>query len=121
MNRSLNAKHLVSFETGIVSEFLIRSSIKENIFYIKKMSLLKFVLILRATKAHCKWRAGENPVHISGSHLHIPRKKLFCPKRNYNVLSLSSCIHISVRNLYISRIGLPILLQGNMWTDPVNI
>jgi hypothetical protein len=24
-------------------------------------------------------------------------------------------------NLYISRIGLPILLQGNMWTDPGNI
>jgi hypothetical protein len=23
-----------------------------------------------------------------------------------------------VRDLYISRIGLPILLQGNMWTNP---
>jgi hypothetical protein len=29
--------------------------------------------------------------------------------------------HISVRDLYISRIGLPILLQENMWTDPGNI
>jgi hypothetical protein len=26
-----------------------------------------------------------------------------------------------VRDLYISRIGLPILLQGNMWTNPGNI
>jgi hypothetical protein len=25
---------------------------------------------------------------------------------------------MSVRDFYISRIGLPILLQGNMWTDP---
>ncbi len=28
---------------------------------------------------------------------------------------------ISARDLYISRIGLPILLQGNMWTEPRNI
>ncbi len=42
-------------------------------------------------------------------------------KQNYNVLSPSSCTHISVRDLYISRIGLPIPLQGNMWTDPGNI
>jgi hypothetical protein len=26
-----------------------------------------------------------------------------------------------VRDLYIPRIGLPILLQENMWTDPGNI
>jgi hypothetical protein len=46
--------------------------------------------------------------------------KLLFPKNNYNVLSPGSYIHISVRDLYISRICLPILLQGNMWTDPVN-
>ncbi len=28
---------------------------------------------------------------------------------------------MSVSDLYISRIGLPILLQENMWTDPGNI
>jgi hypothetical protein len=44
--------------------------------------------------------------------------KLIFPKQNYNVQSPSSYTHISVRDLYISRIGLPILLQGNMWTDP---
>ncbi len=43
------------------------------------------------------------------------------PKQNYNVLSPDSYIHISVRDLYISRIGLSILLQPNMWTDPGNI
>jgi hypothetical protein len=47
--------------------------------------------------------------------------KLLLPKQNYNVLSPSSYTPISVRDLYISRIGLPILLQGNMWTEPGNI
>jgi hypothetical protein len=47
--------------------------------------------------------------------------RLSFPKQNYNVLSSSSYTHISVRDLYISRIDLPILLQGNLWTDPMNI
>ncbi len=47
--------------------------------------------------------------------------KLLFPKQNYNVLSPSSYTHISVRDLYISNIGLPIILQGNMWTDHGNI
>ena len=56
------------------------------------------------------------------SHLCIPRKETInFQKENYNVLSPSSYTHISVSNLYISRIGLPILPKGNMWTDPVKI
>jgi hypothetical protein len=51
----------------------------------------------------------------------FPELKLLFPKQNYNVLSPISNTHISVRDLYISRIGLPIQLQGNMWTDPRNI
>jgi hypothetical protein len=47
--------------------------------------------------------------------------KLLFPKQNFNVLSPSSYTHISARDFYISKIGLPILLQGNMWTDPGNI
>ncbi len=43
------------------------------------------------------------------------------PKQNYNVQSPNSHNHISVSDLYISRIGLSILLQPNMWTDPGNI
>jgi hypothetical protein len=39
----------------------------------------------------------------------FPEKKLLFPKQNYNDLSLSSYTHISVRDLYISRVGLPIL------------
>jgi hypothetical protein len=47
-------------------------------------------------------------------------KQLF-PKQNFNVLSPNSYTHISVRDLNIPRIGLPILLQENIWTDPGNI
>ncbi len=47
--------------------------------------------------------------------------KLLFPKQNYNLLPLSSYTHMSVRDLYISRIGLPIMLQENMWTNPGNI
>jgi hypothetical protein len=51
----------------------------------------------------------------------FPEIKMLFPKQKYKVLSSSFNTHISVRDLYISRIGLPILLQGNMWTDPGNI
>ncbi len=40
----------------------------------------------------------------------FPEMKLLFPKQNYNVLSPSSYTHISVRDSYISRISLPILL-----------
>jgi hypothetical protein len=41
--------------------------------------------------------------------------KLLFTKQNYNVLSPSSYTLISLRDLYIFRIGLPILLQGNTY------
>ncbi len=36
-------------------------------------------------------------------------------------LSRNFHIYVSVSDLYIPTIGLPILLQENMWTDPGNI
>ncbi len=72
-----------------------------------------------------KCTANEGPVRIQYKYLVpiyvFPKMKLLLPKQNYNVLSPSSCTHISVRDLYKSRFGLPILLQENMWTDPGNI
>ncbi len=69
--------------------------------------------------------ANEGPVIIQYKCLVpiyvFPEIKLLFPKQNYNVPSPSSYTLISVRDFYTSRIGLPILLQGNMWTDPVNI
>ncbi len=61
---------------------------------------------------------NKGPVRIQSKYL-VPiyvflEMKLLFPKQNFNVLSPSSYIHISVRDLYISRIGLPILLQENI-------
>jgi hypothetical protein len=53
---------------------------------------------------HCT----ENPIYV------FPDMKL-------RGLIPNSYIHVSVSDLYIHRIGLPILLQENMWTDPGNI
>jgi hypothetical protein len=44
----------------------------------------------------------------------FPEKKLRGHSPNFH-------IHMSVRDLIIPKIGLPILLQENMWTDPGNI
>ncbi len=72
-----------------------------------------------------KHTANEGPVRIQYKYLVLiyvfPETKLLLSKQNYNVLSPSSYTHISVRDLYISGIGLPILLQGIMWTDAGNI
>jgi hypothetical protein len=46
---------------------------------------------------------------------------LVFPKQNYNVLSPDFRIHVSVIDLYVPRICLPILLQPNRQTDPGNI
>jgi hypothetical protein len=51
----------------------------------------------------------------------FPEKKLLFPKQIYNSLSSSNYTHISVRDLYIHRIDLPVLLQENIWTDAGNI
>ncbi len=60
---------------------------------------------------------------MSGSHLCIPRYETVQPPyfKNSNVLSPNSYTHISGRDLYISMIGLSVLLQPNMCTDPENI
>ncbi len=48
----------------------------------------------------------------SNRNVWFPEIKLLNPKLNYNVLSPNSYTHISVRDLqYISKTGLPILLQ----------
>jgi hypothetical protein len=72
---------------------------------------------------HWKWRAGENPIWMSGSLLCVPRNKIARPryfyvKQNYNVLSPNFHIQVSVSNWYIPRIGLP---QQNRQTDTRNI
>ncbi len=59
---------------------------------------------------------------MSSSHLGIPRNETVISKTElYTVLSPSSYTHIPVIDLYISRIGLPIPLQENMWINPGKI
>jgi hypothetical protein len=47
-------------------------------------------------------------------------KQIF-PEKELRGLSPNFHIHVSVGDLYIPTIDLPILLQENMWTDPGNI
>jgi hypothetical protein len=64
--------------------------------------------------------AGENPIYckcLVPIYVFTEMKLLF-PKQIYSVLSPSSYIHISVTDLYISRIGLLTLLQGNFMSHP---
>ncbi len=60
---------------------------------------------------------------MSGSYLCIPRNESVQPPYFQNKI-IMFCLPIptliSVRDLYISRIGLSISLQPNMWTDPGN-
>jgi hypothetical protein len=59
--------------------------------------------------------SNEGPVRIQYKCLVpiyvFPEIQLLFPKQNYNVLSSNSYTHISMGELYISRISLPILLQ----------
>jgi hypothetical protein len=45
----------------------------------------------------------------------IPRKETVLP------VPIPAFVHVSVSDLYISTIGLPVLLQENRWTDLGNI
>ncbi len=58
----------------------------------------------RALRLHC----NENPIYV------FPEKKLRGLSPNFH-------IYVSVSDIYISSIGLPILLQETMWINPENI
>jgi hypothetical protein len=93
-----------------------------------------FVLLQYVRKVPARYRtANEGPVRVQYKCLFpiyaFPEMKLctvqcaasLVLKQNYNVLSPNFHIHVSVSELYISRISLPILLQPNRQTDPGNI
>jgi hypothetical protein len=72
--------------------------------------------------------ANEGPVRIQYKCL-VPiyvfpgmkLRGLISSKQNYHVLSPNFHILVSVSDLHIPRIGVPILLQPNRQTDPENI
>jgi hypothetical protein len=53
-------------------------------------------------------------------HITENSKKIF-PEKELRGFSPNFHIHVSVSDLYFPMIGLPILLQENIWTDPGNI
>jgi hypothetical protein len=58
--------------------------------------------------------------HAQQRHNTENSKQIF-PEKELCGISPNVHIHVSVSDLYIPTIGLPILLQENMWTDPGNI
>ncbi len=60
-------------------------------------------------------------VHNTLQRHNIENSKHLFPEKELRGLSPNFHIHVSVSNLYIPMIGLPILPQENMWTDPGNI
>jgi hypothetical protein len=67
--------------------------------------LCLFTLTYQIRTARTQYRKFET---------NIPSKGIAWPQPNFH-------IHVSVSDLYIPRISLPILLQENMWTDSGNI
>ncbi len=43
------------------------------------------------------------------------------PEKEFRGLTANFHTHVSVSDLWIPTIGLPILIQENLWTDPGNI
>jgi hypothetical protein len=82
----------------------------------------KYGMLIKYNLLHT---SNEGPVRIEYKCLVpiyvFPERKLLFLKQNYNAQSPSSHTHISVRDFCISRIDLPILLQGNMWTNLGNV
>jgi hypothetical protein len=54
-------------------------------------------------------------------HITEKSKQKYSQQKELRALSPNFHIHVSVSDLYIPMIYMPILLQENMGTDPVNI
>ncbi len=96
----LNCQLLLSFLRKVQVKFVHRelAMVNQN----------KIRTILASLRSHT---ANEGPVRIQYKCLVpiyvFPEMKLLFPKQKCNVLSPSFYTHISVRDFYISRIGLP--------------
>jgi hypothetical protein len=78
----------------------------------RDQALIEFLINEKYHENAFSWCAPtlypENPIYV------FPEMKLRGLVPSFN-------IHVSVNDLYIPRIGLPILLQQNRQTDPGNI
>ncbi len=61
-------------------------------------------------------------MHLHALQRHDTKNSIqILPEKELRVLSPDFYIHVSVSDLYIPTVSLPILLAENMWTDPGNI
>jgi hypothetical protein len=77
----------------------------------------------RALVSYLRWYyfwAERDTLHCKDSIVYRKWKQIF-QEMKLRGLSPSSYIHVSVSDLYINTIDLPILLQEKRWTDRGNI
>jgi hypothetical protein len=110
----------------VIQEQLVAPSLQliEKVSHCTKKLLLSYVC-----KTNCRNNTMANSFqrsrlfvlyHILQRHITENSKQIF-PEKELPGLSPIFHIHVSVSDLHIPTIGLPILLQENMWTDPENI
>ncbi len=85
--------------------------------YFRHFTLCRKVHICDAITQEAKLE--QNTIHTAKTR-YRNSKQVF-PEKEFRGLIPNFNIHKSVSYLYVSTIGLPILLQENMWTDPGNI
>jgi hypothetical protein len=128
-------------KTLCIKSMLNLCEIQYYTVYLKYMTHIAVTSFQLAVKCHhlCMQNNASDHEHVLGSILcmakHEPDSPLSSTLQRHNTenskqifsgkelrgLSPHFCIHVSVSDLYIPTIGLPILLQKNMWTDPGNI
>jgi hypothetical protein len=67
------------------------------------------------------FRKGKQQCMYTAKRHNAENVKQIFPEKELCGLSPNFHINVSVSDLFIPMIGLPILLQENMWTDPGNI
>jgi hypothetical protein len=60
-------------------------------------------------------------IHTALQRHNIENSKQLFPEKELRGHNPNFYIHVSVSDLYVPTIGLPILLQENMWTNPGNV
>jgi hypothetical protein len=94
---------------------LTRPGVAQALVWLTRPGAAQAPVLLTRPGAAQTHTANEGPVKIPYKCLVpiyvFPEIKLLFPKPKCNVLSPNSYTHISWKDLYISRIGLPILLQ----------
>jgi hypothetical protein len=66
-------------------------------------------------------KTANTLVHSSTAKTQYRKIETYMPRKETARLQSNSHIHVSVRDLYIHLIGLPILLQENRWAERGNI